>query len=448
MKLKSPSRVFQIGFDDTDSSDGMCTTFLCYTAVKTLLRKNLRKTELLDYPHLIRLNPNIPWKTRGNAALSIQVKSTIGRDEIFRFFKNLVTKYATSPRANSGLVVYEGISIPAELEEFSKRSLYSVMSLREARSLANKFGIATFELRSGQGLVGALSSIGNQLRNDHTFELIGYRKDLVKKREIDRERIIRMSKLRYPGSFNNYDESYGRVMILPHGPDPVLCGIRGETPEDVLNAFRDLLPIKNLQGYMIFRSNQATGEHLQNTLNLSNPVPYSSGTVIGTVLTKPTIEMGGHVFFKIYRDDSEISCACYEPTADFRKAASELFPGDLVEVSGGIRKPTSLHSRILNLEQLRPLKLSSVVSFTNPKCPKCCISLKSKGKNQGFACKRCDYSTPELKKTRITKKRQISLKLYVPPIKAHRHLTKPIHRFSLGRKPFQVPVELTDAWYE
>jgi tRNA(Ile2)-agmatinylcytidine synthase len=31
------------------------------------------KYDIIGYPSLIRLNPNIPWKTRGNGAISIQV---------------------------------------------------------------------------------------------------------------------------------------------------------------------------------------------------------------------------------------------------------------------------------------------------------------------------------------------------------------------------------------
>ena len=52
-----------IGMDDTDSARGMCTTFLAYVIVDGLLA---RGAAFLDYPRLVRLNPNIPWKTRGN----------------------------------------------------------------------------------------------------------------------------------------------------------------------------------------------------------------------------------------------------------------------------------------------------------------------------------------------------------------------------------------------
>ena len=64
--------VLNIGFDDTDSPKGMCTTFLAYKIVDLLQKQ---KTEFLDFPRLIRFNPNIPWKTRGNGAVSIRIKT-------------------------------------------------------------------------------------------------------------------------------------------------------------------------------------------------------------------------------------------------------------------------------------------------------------------------------------------------------------------------------------
>ena len=234
----------------------MCTTFLCYMLVKDLLSDGRKKTELLDYPNLIRLNPNIPWKTRGNAALSLRIKSTIPKQELFRLCKRYIVKFATSPRANSGLVIFEGEEIPEEIRDFSKRALYSVLGLREARKMIHDNGIEAFSLRSSQGLVGALASIGNLLLHDHTFEIIAYRKETAKPRSIDLSKIVMMSKLTVPETFSDYDSEYERVMISPHGPDPVLCGIRGETASATKRAFDMLLPIQNLRGWMIFRSNQ------------------------------------------------------------------------------------------------------------------------------------------------------------------------------------------------
>jgi tRNA(Ile2)-agmatinylcytidine synthase len=440
---KERFRFFQVGIDDTDSSDGMCTTYLCYTAVKKLLKGG--NAELVDYPRLIRLNPNIPWKTRGNAALAVQIKTSLPKDAIFLFFKKIVEKYATSPRANSGLVIFEGLDIPREIQEFSKRALFSVLSLREARGLVNAHNMKSFELRSGQGIVGALASIGNLLERDHTFELIAYRKDLRQKRFFDLEKVVLMSETRFPQTFSSYDRDYDRIMIAPHGPDPVLCGIRGENAYAVRDAFRDLKPVDNLAGYMIFRSNQATGEHLSNKLDLENSSVYSSGTVVGSVSSRPRIEMGGHVFFNLKNRNGEITCACYEPTADFRNAALGLIPGDQVEAAGGIRKPTSTHSRVLNLEALRPLKLEQLIVFSNPKCPRCENAMKSKGRGQIFECYKCG-SVCRTAKVLHQERRNISKKLYIPPMKAHRHLTKPLHRYSLPEKKTKLPSRLIEGW--
>jgi len=79
--------VLNIGFDDTDSPTGMCTTFLAYKIVDLLQKQ---KTEFLDFPKLIRFNPNIPWKTRGNGAVSLKIK-TRNPSKIKNQIKNLVS---------------------------------------------------------------------------------------------------------------------------------------------------------------------------------------------------------------------------------------------------------------------------------------------------------------------------------------------------------------------
>src|SRR5713226_6471789 len=61
--------VLWIGVDDTDSLQGMCTTFLATEIVRDLTGD----FDLIGYPRLVRLNPNIPWKTRGNGAICIRI---------------------------------------------------------------------------------------------------------------------------------------------------------------------------------------------------------------------------------------------------------------------------------------------------------------------------------------------------------------------------------------
>src|SRR2546426_8657431 len=57
-----------LGVDDTDSLRGMCTTFLA-----TELVRALPGLDLIGFPRLVRLNPNIPWKTRGNGAVCLRL---------------------------------------------------------------------------------------------------------------------------------------------------------------------------------------------------------------------------------------------------------------------------------------------------------------------------------------------------------------------------------------
>jgi len=46
--------------------------------------------ELIGFPRLIRLNPNVPFKTRGNGALSIEFSSTLNYEQIAEIVRNIV----------------------------------------------------------------------------------------------------------------------------------------------------------------------------------------------------------------------------------------------------------------------------------------------------------------------------------------------------------------------
>ena len=69
--------MLHIGIDDTDSLDGGCTTWLI-----TEIIKELSDFDLLGPPRLVRLNPNVPWKTRGNGALALVFGEGIGSKEL------------------------------------------------------------------------------------------------------------------------------------------------------------------------------------------------------------------------------------------------------------------------------------------------------------------------------------------------------------------------------
>ena len=83
-------QILHIGIDDTDSPKGMCTTFLAYKIINRLKKENV---DFLDFPNLVRFNPNIPWKTRGNGAVGIKI-STSNPKKIKNLVKKFVKQYS------------------------------------------------------------------------------------------------------------------------------------------------------------------------------------------------------------------------------------------------------------------------------------------------------------------------------------------------------------------
>ena len=432
--------VLNIGFDDTDSPTGMCTTFLAYKIVDLLQKQ---KTEFLDFPKLIRFNPNIPWKTRGNGAVSLKIK-TNQPSKIKKQIKNLVSKYSdTKNGANPGLVFFENDIIPSEFTKFSNLALWQLINRNNAKKFVKKNNLDFYYEGNGQGLIGAISAIGYDF-HDHTLELLSYRKKrrFGKKRIISTDSVKKMQEDTFPYTFNSFDTKRGRVLITPHGPDPVFYGVRGENVDSLVTATQILQSDEKLDGYMIFKSNQGTGDHLKNELNSETMKPYASGTLIGTVSNTPKITKGGHVFFTINSKNNEFWCAVYKETG-MSTIASNLIIGDKISVGGGVRKASKNFPRIINLEFIKIISLKKNLSQTNPICKKCKKKMKSKGRNQGFQCIKC--GAKNLKKTSLEIPRQIKKQLYIPKISAHRHLTRPLQRTGKTNKTSKF--DASQSWF-
>jgi len=422
-------KTLTIGFDDTDSPKGMCTTFLAYKIVDELKKAN---SKFLDFPNLIRFNPNIPWKTRGNGAVSMRLR-TKNPSKIKNKIKNLVEKYSDIKNgANPGLVFYENETIPSEFTEFSKLALWQLINRNHAKKFASKNNLEFFYLGNGQGLIGAIAAIGYHF-DDHTFELLSYRKNskFGKERIISAQSVKDMQEKTVPYTFNSFDTKKGRILITPHGPDPVFYGIRGENIDSLLLATKILKPKEKLAGHMIFKSNQGTGDHLKNELDVNNLKPYASGKITGFVSSKPKILKGGHVFFSVSSNSKEIPCAVYRPTG-ITSVAQSLVIGDKICIGGGIKKATKKHPRTLNVEFLEILALTKILQETNPLCKKCNKKMKSKGRNQNFQCIKCGSKLS--KKQILEIPRNIKKQLYIPIITAQRHLTRPQQRLGIINK--------------
>jgi len=424
--------ILHIGIDDTDSPKGMCTTFLSYKIVKFLEKQ---KIEFVDYPSLIRFNPNIPWKTRGNGAVRLTIK-TRNPNKIKKEIIQFITNYSdTKNGANPGLVFFQDQSIPQSFHKFSRLALWKLISRKTAKDFISNNKIDSFYLGNGQGLVGAIGAIGYKF-SDHTFELLCYRKksQFGKKRKINKHSVKKMQSITFPETYNSFDNENDRVLITPHGPDPVFYGIRGESVKSVVLASTMVDTDEKLDGYMVFKSNQGTADHLKNELQVNDLKPYTSGFLVGKVCSKPVTEQGGHVFFSIQVGDRKIRCGVYKQTK-ITKTAQDLIPGDKIRLGGGIRKASKNYERVLNVEFLDVIKLEKNILLTNPTCKTCNKKMKSKGNRQGFECFRCGNKS--FSKSSLEIPRKIQCKLYLPAISAHRHLTRPYQRLK-KRNKFEI----------
>lgn len=429
-----------IGFDDTDSPKGMCTTFLAYKIVDYLKKQD---SEFLDFPRLIRFNPNIPWKTRGNGAVSLKIK-TNNPTKIKNKIKNLVSKYSdTKNGANPGLVFYQNESIPSNFTEFSELALWQLIHRNHAKKFALKNNLEIFYIGNGQGLIGAIGAIGYQF-HDHTLELLSYRKSskFGKERKLSSQSVKTMQNKTFPYTFNSFDESKSKVLITPHGPDPVFYGVRGEKVGSLLRAIKILETEEKLAGHMIFKSNQGTNDHLKNQFSKLTLKPYASGIITGIVWSNPKIEKGGHVFFSINCNGDVLYCAVYKQTG-ISSIALDLIKGDKICVGGGIRKASKIHPRILNLEFIDIINLKKNIVKSNPICKICKKSMKSKGKNQGYRCIKCGETSKNIVNLEISRK--IQKQLYLPQVSAHRHLSRP--RTRLGRINRKSEFNESTLWF-
>ncbi|MCY3976104.1 MAG: tRNA(Ile)(2)-agmatinylcytidine synthase [Thaumarchaeota archaeon] len=430
------SNTVHIGIDDTDSKYGMCTTYLAYELVR-LLRKEV---DFLDYPKLIRLNPNIPWKTRGNGSISIKIKTTnFGR--LKTRIINLVMGLADIENgANPGLVFYYNDVIPNRLINFSQSALFKLISRNKIKQFLESNDVDYFSSGNSQGLIGATSAIGYQF-NDHTFELITYRKKSkiggVRKISLDNVKLIQK---KYATIFNSYYKN--RILITPHGPDPVFYGIRGEDVKSLICASKLIQTNEHPKGYMVFKSNQGTSSHLDNQIDTSKFEPYASGTITGHISTIPIVNKGGHVTFFITNNSYTVKCISYRQTR-LMNILMHLLVGDLVSVGGGIRKASKKHERVLNLELLKILKLVKHVKLANPKCKICNKNMKSEGHDQGFECRKC--KTKQTHKIIINVQRSIKCGTYIPIPNAHRHLTRPLQRLGVINK--NIYFDNTIPWF-
>ena len=438
--------LLHIGIDDTDSPRGGCTTYIAARIVEDLLSLDV---DFIDYPSLIRLNPNAPWKTRGNGAICLRVSIP---EELESKVKHIVIQEVEAyadlehPQTHPGVVFHIG-EIPHPIRDFAERTIRGLTTLREAMELIDEYSASAIGYKEMRGLIGALAAIGETLEGDYTYELLAYRQpeNWGKPRRVDPESVVEMDRVTAPETFNNYDPETGRILITPRGPDPVLLGIRGESPEVVHRAFEMLRIDEPVERWVIFRTNQGTDAHLGEPVKLEAAKPYMPIVAVVEVASKPRTIPGGHVILRVRDETGEMDAAAYEPTGSFREIIRSLIPGDIIRIYGGVR-PMGREASTINLEKVEILELARDVRLMNPPCPLCGARMESMGRGKGYRCRRCRYRDETLSKIEVEVPRSVGTGLYLPPPRAQRHLTKPLRRY--GREKGGPPVgSLYEPWH-
>ncbi len=427
-----------MGLDETDSLKGGCTTHLSTYLIEEILKYDGR---FIDFPGLIRLNPDIPWKTRGNGAVSLRFQlENVKIDVLFNRLVRVLEEYVKDKEEDSGLVAYVGEHPPARTKELSERALHEVVPIGDALKLLQSPCFLWYRRGNGRGLVGALSAIGNTLINkDHTYEIIAYRSTyrVGTERKIDGASLLNAG--RDPETFANVDPETGRILVTPRGPDPVLIGVRGESPEAVFEAFKKVVVYEEVDRWVIFVSNQGTGCHLTVKRSIGELEPYQQAVVEGFLDDDPMVLRGGHTVLRVRDIDGCVSCLAYSPTGRLSMKVRDLRKGDRVEVAGGVKIKNG--DLTLNIERIRIVEVEPTKIVVPPICVRCGKGMISLGLGKGHVCKRCGYHIEEFSQNTYTVNRLLYPRVLIVPYRSMRHLTKPLKRY--GRRNVRARIGIT-----
>ncbi|MFB6296555.1 MAG: DUF1743 domain-containing protein [Halobacteriales archaeon] len=407
-----------VGIDDTDSRErGMCTTYAAARLADRLREDGASVQRTL----LVRLNPAIEHKTRGNAALAVHTAADPGRAfEAAR--AELAAAETDDPNTHPGLVVAPGDpgDVPDPVVRFARDAMRERHDLDDALALIEEWGYPAAGLKEGRGRIGALAAAGAwPALEDWTYEHIAYREPDRRgtPREVDRDSVFDAAERAYPDAWDTVDRIEGEAVCVPHTPGPVLYGIRGDDP-DVIRSVAAGIESEPIERAQLFVTNQGTDAHLQDG-TLGDLRDGRSYRVSGTVSEPPETREGGHVFFGIQEGEGTVACAAFEPTKRFRGRVRGLRAGDRVTVCGEVGDGT------LNVEKFAVRDLDRTERAT-PTCPDCGRSMESAGAGQGYRCRDCDTTAPG-KVTREIE-RDLERGWYEVPPCARRHVAKPLVR--------------------
>ena len=418
----------------------MCTTYLATEVIDAL-----REWDLIGLPRLVRLNPAVPWKTRGNGAVALRFGRGKGQpmlagmirdtpiycyqdliepapvDAVLGRCSMLLEKWSrTTEDASPGLVLSERLPSPS----FYWKGVRDIVQKEDIERELDRIGAKRVELAGGRGIIGATCAMSWRPK-DRTYEVIAYRQRerWGTARTIDDSSVARMDE-KFTTTFNNYDHMAGRRALSPHTPCPVLLGVRGDDPFHLPSALQ-AMSTETVDRWLLWLTNQGTDDHI--IRDWRTLVPDRSYEILATVIGAPRTIKGGHVVVDTVTDKGaqHLQMTAYEPSKEFRDVVRQLMPGDRIRALGELRA----EPRTLNLEKLEVLSVVKVWRKTaNPMCGACGKSMQSLGANAGYRCKKCGAKAAPGSATSEEAVRGLRKGWYEPSVCARRHLSKPLKR--------------------
>lgn len=354
-----------LGLDDTDSLNGGCTTEVFHR-----LLEELPEEAKVGTPRLVRLWPFAQRRTRGNAAVGVEIHSN---DEpallnhLDRWWKAHILPLTGEVQEST---VSDRVQSPA-----SPGMVWFSVAPDEAIYWATVRGeVAEDDLPTplrrwgGHGCIGATAAVAWPA-STVTWEAIAWRQtDATGPRLLDENALVMLDA--WPEVVFSRDPRRGKQLVAPRGRSPVLFGLRTLSEASAKRACRTLLEAGDTEpaaGWRVFQTNQASGDHLDRSITGD-----VSAVEVDPVRKHATLTVSEETMIHVFAESGPVNAL-----------ARWLIPGDQIEVRGLRHPDGSVHA-----EQMRLVK-SVARTHLRPVCPSCGRRMKSMGAGQGVRCPVC-----------------------------------------------------------
>ena len=352
---------------------------------------------------LVRLWPFAVQRTRGNAAVAVELKTddedglltfldTYWNDVIAPLRGQIETSEHSSRQqypSDPGMVWF---SETVDDLEFYRKGLRKEILIDELPEADKSWG--------GLGRIGATLAL-HWPAVSKTYESIAWRMpDATGQRKLDEEAAQLVDELE--GTFLCRDDRLQSSLLAPRGNSPVLFGIRTWQRDDSEHAVKILIDApmtEPVSGWMVFETNQATNDHLDHS--------------IVDRVERIEVLRGGHTVIHA----SEQRFLAFKESDQIATISQQLQQGDVVECKGLLAPDQSIHVEFMRIHEL-------VADKHRPACPTCNKSMTSMGKHQGLRCKKCGLKMDDCW---IETPRRLPVNQWIqPPASSRRHLAKPL----------------------